>query len=112
VRGVLKIGVALASRRECRVKAFVVVALVIAGNACAFAQDAAPQAKIVDKPVDRSLDKSAKPGSAPPTRLNAEHRGPQTSVTSAPLRPEFQDRWSAKSYYTRVRIDPLQAKGS
>ncbi len=85
MRGVLKIGVALASRRECRVKAFVVVALVIAGSACAFAQDAAPQAKIVDKPVDRSLDKSAKPGSAPPMRLNAEHRGPQTSVTSAPL---------------------------
>ena len=28
------------------------------------------------------------------------------------FRPEFQDRWSAKSYYSRVRIDPLQAKGS
>ena len=28
------------------------------------------------------------------------------------FRPEFQDRWSAKSYYSRVRINPLQAKGS
>ena len=40
------------------------------------------------------------------------------SLPKAPIllllnfRPEFQDRWSAKSYYTRVRIDPLQAKGS
>ena len=40
------------------------------------------------------------------------------SLPKAPIllllnfRPEFQDRWSAKSYYTRIRIDPLQAKGS
>jgi predicted ATPase len=40
------------------------------------------------------------------------------SLPKAPIllllnfRPEFQDRWSAKSYYSRVRIDPLQAKGS
>ena len=40
------------------------------------------------------------------------------SLPKAPIllllnfRPEFQDHWSAKSYYTRVRIDPLQAKGS
>ena len=40
------------------------------------------------------------------------------SLPKAPIllllnfRLEFQDRWSAKSYYTRVRIDPLQAKGS
>jgi len=40
------------------------------------------------------------------------------SLPKAPIllllnfRPEFQDRWSSKSYYMRVRIDPLQAKGS
>ena len=40
------------------------------------------------------------------------------SLPKAPIllllnfRPEFQDRWSAKSYYTRIRVDPLQAKGS
>ena len=28
------------------------------------------------------------------------------------FRPEFRDRWSARSYYTRIRIDPLRPQGS
>jgi len=28
------------------------------------------------------------------------------------FRPEFHDAWSAKSYYTRIRIDPLQQQGA
>jgi hypothetical protein len=79
--GVLKVD----ATPECRVKAFIVVALLLAGSACVFAQDAAPQAKL-DKPADRSLDKAAKPGSASPLRLNAQHKGPQTSLPlPAPL---------------------------
>jgi len=28
------------------------------------------------------------------------------------FRPEFRDHWSAKTYYTRIRIDPLQPQGA
>ncbi len=28
------------------------------------------------------------------------------------FRPEFHDTWNAKSYYTRIRIDPLQPQGA
>ena len=56
-------------------KALVLVALLLAGSACAFAQDAIPQAKTADKAAaeagNKAADKIIKPSNAAPLRLDA-----------------------------------------
>jgi hypothetical protein len=69
------------------VKAFVLVALLLAGSGCAFAQDAVPQAKTAKTAADsgsKAADKTAKASSAGPLRLNVQHQGPQGPGSAAP----------------------------
>ncbi len=72
-------------------KAFVVVALLLASSACAFAQDIG--SKSANQTANTAADKTAKSTDAPkpintaPLRLNAQHKGPQISgaAPQAPL---------------------------
>jgi hypothetical protein len=90
----------LASRREYCVKALVLVASLLAGSACAFAQDAIPQAKTADKAAaeagNKAADKIIKPGNAAPLRLTARHKGPQVSAPAphAPMPTAVREQFA------------------
>jgi hypothetical protein len=90
----LESGAAVASRREYCVKAFVLVALLLAGIPDAFAQDAGSQANSAHKSAsqaateagNKTADRPVKEGDAPPSHLKAQHKGPASAAAlPAPL---------------------------
>jgi hypothetical protein len=74
----------VASRREYCVKAFVLVALLLASSTSAFAQDAGPKSASAAavKPIS-----TTKPANAAPSRLNAQNKGQQIAGAAAPQAP-------------------------